>query len=164
MPVPNGLDEISRRFERRPRPPLPARPRHAVDRPDPPSSESASTAPDRGQPAVAEPSIDLPAAQGGMQAPSKPIPVPPLVARLEPDRRPRLSPLDPTVNLGLRIRTLQVIPKLQQVAFVIANRMRRCIALVAEVVEVAGEKVIHSGDLWSVVRCQLSVISCQFSV
>ena len=103
MPVPNGLDEISRRFERRPRPPLPARPRHAVDRPDPPSSESVSTAPDRAQPNVAEPSIDLPAAQGGMQAPSKPIPVPPLVARLEPDRRPRLSPLDPTVNLGLRI-------------------------------------------------------------
>jgi hypothetical protein len=103
MPVPNGLDEISRRFERRPRSPLPTRPRHPVDRPDSQSSESVTTTPDRSQPAVAEPSIDLPAAQRGMQAPSKPLPLPPLVARLEPDRRPRLSPLDPTVNLGLRI-------------------------------------------------------------
>ena len=103
----NGLDDISRRFERRVRPPLPPQPRReshrVVDRLGPQSIEGASTAPDRGQPAAAEPSIDLPPAPSGMQAPPKPIPLPPLVPRLEPDRRPRLSPLDPTVNLGLRI-------------------------------------------------------------
>src|ERR1039458_9787906 len=103
MPVPNGLDEISRRFERRPRSPRANLPRHPVDRPDSLSSESVTTPADRGHPVAAEPAIDLPPSPRAIPARPETIPVPPVVARLEPDRPPRLSPLDPTVNLGLRI-------------------------------------------------------------
>ena len=63
----------------------------------------------------------------------------------------------PQVHLGFRIPARQVIPKLQQVALIIANRMRRGVALVAEVVDVAVEKFSHS-----IVPCLWSVVSSQF--
>jgi hypothetical protein len=101
--VSNGLDEISRRFERRPRPPLPPRPHRAADPPGPQNSESGSTALGSGPPVAVKPTINLQAVTDGIPARSAATSVPPPAARLQPDTRPRLSPLDPTVNLGLRI-------------------------------------------------------------